>query len=188
MKTTPNLVVKRRSFRKRDPSQQRSQSVKQLKFSKNPYEYFSVASDILVIRCPKGKKSKALPYDVLLIQRRYPPHQGAWALPGGFVDRDEDAITAAMRELFEETGLKAKRFFEFGTFSHPKRDPRGRTLSVCFYTIYKRSLGTPRGGDDASHVQWFPINKLPQLAFDHKEMIQRGMKTFFRELGLAKFS
>lgn len=145
--------------------------------SKNPYQYFSVASDILVIR-----RGPSHVLDVLLIQRKYPPHQGSWALPGGFVDRHENALTAAKRELREETRLKGKKFVEFGTFSDPHRDPRGRTLSVSYYTVYTASYGTPRGCDDASHVEWFPLRKLPRLAFDHKQMIAKGIARFRHDL------
>ena len=141
--------------------------------ARSPYEYFSVAADIMVLRCPnKGR------LEVLLIQRKNPPYQGHWALPGGFLDLHEDALMAAKRELEEETGLKCNDLVEFGSFSDPNRDPRGRVITISFYTVLKKSGGQAVAGDDASHVEWFPVRRLPVLAFDHKEMIAKGLLRF----------
>lgn len=116
-------------------------------------------------------------WQVLLIQRKNPPFQSKWALPGGFLDRDEDALTAARRELQEETGLKCRDLIEFGAFTTPGRDPRGRTATVAFFTFLKRNSGKPVAADDAENVQWFPIDRLPHLAFDHKKIILCGIKS-----------
>lgn len=139
---------------------------------KNPYEFFAVAADILVLR-NQGKR-----LELLLIQRKCEPHQGSWALPGGFLDRDEDALTAARRELREETRLRTRKFVEFGTFSDPKRDPRGRTLSVSYYTLWSPQAGVPRGSDDAGLAEWFDVHRLPPLAFDHAQMIRKGLARY----------
>jgi 8-oxo-dGTP diphosphatase len=136
---------------------------------KFPYQFFSISADILVFRY-SGR------WEALLIQRKNPPFQSSWALPGGFLDRREDALTAARRELNEETGLNCKELIEFGAFTAPDRDPRGRTATVAFYTFWKRSSGKAVASDDAKNVQWFPISRLPSLAFDHKEIISRGIK------------
>jgi len=129
-------------------------------------------------------------FEVLLIQRKNPPYQFRWALPGGFLDRDEDAITAARREFEEETGLCAKRLHEFGSFSDPDRDPRGRCVTISFYTLVRGKGSSAAAGDDAGDLKWFPVSKLPPLAFDHPEMIQKGWKKFVAEnskkLSLAK--
>ena len=119
---------------------------------------------------------------VLLIQRKNPPYQFAWALPGGFVDRDEDALAAGRRELREETGLRCRKLVEFGSFSRPDRDPRGRTVTIAYYTVLLTSHGEPEAGDDAGQVQWFPANRLPRLAFDHREMIQKGLQRYRHDL------
>lgn len=122
-------------------------------------------------------------WEILLIERRFPPYAGMWALPGGFVDRREDALTAAKRELNEETGLKALRLREFGSFSAPDRDPRGRTVTIAFYAVLKRNgVRKVTAGDDAGRARWFRKSALPRLAFDHKEMIAKGLRAFRRDM------
>jgi len=139
---------------------------------KNKYAIFAVAADILVVRHLRAK------LDILLIQRKFEPYRNCWALPGGFLEHDEDALTAARRELEEETGLRCAKFVEFGSFSDPKRDPRGRTVTVAFYSVWNSRAGTPRASDDASHAQWFSTRRLPPLAFDHAEMIRKGLARY----------
>jgi len=117
-----------------------------------------------------GYDSKKL--DILLIKRGIEPFKGQWALPGGFVRMEESAEEAAIRELQEETGLLNVYMEQLYTFSQPERDPRGRTVSVAFFAlINKNDFLKPRGGDDASEAEWFNIKELPNLAFDHKEII-----------------
>ena len=108
---------------------------------------------------------------LLLIRRAKEPFQGKWALPGGFVDMDETLETACLRELYEETGLCLQQVQQFRVFDAIDRDPRDRTLSVVFYGV----LDTPaavKGSDDASEACWFPLGELPELAFDHREIIR----------------
>jgi len=117
-----------------------------------------------------GYDSKKL--DILLIKRGIEPFKGQWALPGGFVRMEESAEEAAIRELREETGLLNVYMEQLYTFSQPERDPRGRTVSVAFFAlINKNDFLKPQGGDDASEAEWFNIKELPNLAFDHKEII-----------------
>jgi len=113
--------------------------------------------------------------EVLLIQRKNPPFQGDWALPGGFVDMDETLETAVARELFEETGLKNIGLQQLHAFSTPGRDPRGHTISVVFWGFLKDSQQTI-AGDDAQDAAWFDIDKLPKLAFDHKDVMIFALK------------
>lgn len=133
------------------------------KFGK--YQFFSAAADVAVFRLHHQS------WEILLIQRLFPPFKNCWALPGGFIERNENAHQAARRELAEETGLKCRSLKEVGSFSDPKRDPRGRVLTVAFYTQYQKRLGSPVAGDDAGQTAWFPLKRLPRLAFDHREMI-----------------
>jgi 8-oxo-dGTP diphosphatase len=114
--------------------------------------------------------------DVLLIQRDKPPFEGAWALPGGFVDIEEPVMTAAKRELEEETGLKDIPLEQFYTFGTPGRDPRGRTISIVYYGFADRAQQTAHAGSDARNVRWFEIHNLPPLAFDHDEIISLAIK------------
>ena len=110
---------------------------------------------------------------VLLIERGGEPYKGSWALPGGFLNIDEEASDGARRELFEETGLRAGQIEQLGAFSAPDRDPRERVISIAYFTLMRVREVT--GGDDAARAQWFPINNLPPLAFDHKAIFNRAL-------------
>jgi 8-oxo-dGTP diphosphatase len=103
---------------------------------------------------------------VLLIERLNPPP--GWALPGGFVDPGETLETAVARELREEAGLEATRIEQFHTYSDPHRDPRHHTVSTIFLVD---AAGAPRAGDDAGRAAFFPYDRLPPLAFDHRDIL-----------------
>jgi len=107
---------------------------------------------------------------VLLIERGREPYKGKWALPGGFIDMDEELETACQRELEEETGLRVGELKQFRAYGGVNRDPRHRTISVIFYAFTEEELVT-RAGDDAAKAQWFPIDMLPELAFDHEQIL-----------------
>ncbi len=113
---------------------------------------------------------------VLLIERKNPPFKGMYALPGGFVDMDETVEQTAARELKEETGLDNIPLVQMHTFSEPNRDPRGRTVSVAFFALCNKARLNPFAGDDAKTLAWFDILDLPDLAFDHKEIIDFSVK------------
>jgi 8-oxo-dGTP diphosphatase len=115
-------------------------------------------------------KEKEEDHEILLIKRKNEPFEGMWALPGGFVDMDETVETAASRELFEETNLSGIHLEQFHVFSELDRDPRGRTVSVVFKGFIKDDQEA-RANDDAKEVRWFDVNKLPELAFDHRKII-----------------
>jgi 8-oxo-dGTP diphosphatase len=111
---------------------------------------------------------------VLLIQRKYDPFKGCWALPGGFVDYGETTEEAVIREFQEETGLQTRIQQLVGVYSAPDRDPRGHTISV----VYKLNVisGVLEAGDDAADVNYFNINQLPCLSFDHKKIIMQTVE------------
>lgn len=113
---------------------------------------------------------------VLLIQRGGVPFRGKWAIPGGFVDMDEDLETAARRELEEETGMTELYLEQLYTFGAPKRDPRERVISVAYYALVKLADHKVRAASDARNVAWFPVAKLPELAFDHDEILEVAVK------------
>ncbi len=127
----------------------------------------------LTVDCLIFRKEPVL--QLLLIQRKFPPFENNWALPGGFVEMEEDLIEAAKRELNEETGLDGIDLFQLQTFGKPGRDPRGRTISVVFWgeSANEKSV---IAGDDAQKARWFTISKLPKLAFDHEEILKLGFK------------
>ncbi len=112
----------------------------------------------------------------MLIRRDRPPYEGEWALPGGFVDMDETLEEAIARELEEETSLSGIDLQQLHAFSAIDRDPRGRTVSVVFWGILQNDQQA-KAGDDARDAAWFEISKLPELAFDHKEVVETAIKT-----------
>ncbi|MCF7978709.1 MAG: NUDIX hydrolase [Chromatiaceae bacterium] len=119
---------------------------------------------------------------LLLIERGNEPFKGSWALPGGFVDIDEDLETCAARELAEETGVKNLYLEQLGTFGKPGRDPRERVISVAYLALAPESRLQVRAGDDAAAAAWFPVNALPPLAFDHDEIIAMAHRRLVAKL------
>lgn len=108
---------------------------------------------------------------VLMIERALEPFKGRWALPGGFVRVDETLDEAARRELEEEAGLKNVFLEQLYTFGEVKRDPRERVVSVAYYSLVKLAAYDTKAATDAADAQWFPISKVPKLAFDHAEIL-----------------
>lgn len=108
---------------------------------------------------------------ILLIQRKNPPFKDCWALPGGFVDPDEDLHPCALRELQEETGVKLEDLKQLGAYGDPKRDERGRVVTVAFWADLKKEVEV-FAADDAKNARWYIISELPGLAFDHDRIIQ----------------
>ena len=121
--------------------------------------------------------SKTDGISILLIERKYPPFKQSWALPGGFVQENESLETAVKRELEEETGIKVSFLEQLYTFGEPGRDPRQRVISVTYFGLVKSGFYQElKASTDAEDVKWFSIKKLPRLAFDHKEIIQRAIE------------
>ncbi|AIN74683.1 NUDIX hydrolase [Flavobacterium psychrophilum] len=129
-----------------------------------------VTVDAVIIR-------KSTDNQLLLIKRKNKPFENCWALPGGFVDENEDLEVAAKRELEEETQIKIDSLQQFGTFGKPFRDPRGHMISVAYFgEVPENTIAI--ASDDAKEVAWFAVNELPNLAFDHQEIIEKALKTF----------
>ena len=114
--------------------------------------------------------------DVLLIQRKHPPFEGCWALPGGFIEMEEPLEASALRELAEETGVTDVALTEVGIFGAPSRDPRGRVITIAYATVVEKSILNVKAGSDASEAAWFSNTELPKLAFDHNEIIQKALE------------
>ena len=112
---------------------------------------------------------------VLLIERALEPFQGRWALPGGFLRLEETVDEAARRELAEETGLRNVFLEQLYTFGAVGRDPRERVVSVAYYALVKLSDHRAKAATDASNAQWFPVSKVPKLAFDHAEVFAAAL-------------
>ncbi len=113
--------------------------------------------------------------EVLLIKRKNPPY--GWAIPGGFVDVGETVEQAARREIEEEVGLKIYLQGIFGVYSSPDRDPRHHTITTVFYAKLP-SENPPQAGDDAAECKLFSLTKLPDMAFDHKNILQDFLARF----------
>lgn len=109
---------------------------------------------------------------VLLIERALEPFKGRWAFPGGFVQVEEPLEDAARRELAEETGLKDVFLEQLHTFGAVERDPRERVVSVAYSALVKLSDHRAKAATDAARAQWFPLSKVPKLAFDHARILE----------------
>jgi 8-oxo-dGTP diphosphatase len=130
----------------------------------------------------------ALRPQVLLIERREPPWRGQWALPGGFVRKNEDLDAAARRELHEETGLTHATLEQVRAVGTPGRDTRGHVITVVYVglTAGDRHRLAPRG--DAADARWFDVagpEPLPTLAFDHGDLLRLGLEHLRRRLRQA---
>lgn len=106
---------------------------------------------------------------ILLIRRKNEPFRGKWALPGGYTDEGETAEQCCIREALEETGLRVEVKRLIGIFSKPGRDPRG-TVAAAY--LCEAEAGQLKGGSDAADARWFPLDGLPELAFDHRDIIR----------------
>ena len=109
---------------------------------------------------------------VLLIERDLEPFRGRWALPGGFVHVDETLEEAARRELEEEAGVRAVYLEQLYTFGELRRDPRERVVTVAYYALVRASGHAPHADTDARAAAWFPVARLPRLAFDHGRIVE----------------
>lgn len=113
---------------------------------------------------------------LLLIQRRGDPFKNCWALPGGFVRIEEELEEAALRELQEETGVSKVYLEQLCTVGTVNRDPRERVVTVAYYALVNLGDYKLAAATDASDAAWFPVRSLPNLAFDHKEIISLAIK------------
>lgn len=130
----------------------------------------AVTADCIVITKEPDPK-------VLLVERGDEPFKGCWAFPGGFMNMDETTEQCAIRELEEETGLRVSDVHQIGAYSKVYRDPRGRTITVAYLAIVDEPIAV-NGQDDAAKAQWFPLSTLPELAFDHDDIIQDAIKLY----------
>lgn len=134
------------------------------------YPHPAVSADCVVFGFKRGR------FEVLLVERGAAPYKGSWAFPGGFMEIVETAEQTAHRELREETGLCGVDLEQLGAFSDVERDPRERVLTVAFYGVVRSADCRAVAGDDAAKVRWFPLSKLPKLAFDHGNILSQAIE------------
>lgn len=112
---------------------------------------------------------------VLLIKRGIQPFLGQWALPGGFVRIDESLDAAARRELKEETNLEDVFLEQLYSFGRVDRDPRERVISVTYFALVNLINRRPKADTDAAEAVWWDIGKIPDLAFDHRHILDSAL-------------
>jgi 8-oxo-dGTP diphosphatase len=147
------------------------------------YPHPAVTTDVVVFTIREQR------LHLLLIQRANPPFQGQWALPGGFLDIDEDIDACAARELAEETGLSDLFLEQLYTFGAPGRDPRERVISVAYYALVSNErINEPVASSDAAAVAWFPFEQLPDTAFDHAQIVAKAHERLVAKLDYSSIA
>lgn len=139
----------------------------------------AVTTDVVIFTIRKEK------LEVLLVKRGGEPFKGYWALPGGFVDIDEDLEACALRELEEETGVTGVYLEQLYTFGAPDRDPRERVISVTYYAMVPAERINLQAASDADDVGWFEVDSLPPLAFDHESIVAMAHKRLASKLNYS---
>ena len=135
-----------------------------------PYPRPAVTVDLVLFALRKGV------LQVLLIRRKKDPFAGRWAIPGGFLDIDERVEDAVLRELKEETGVEGIPLMSpLGVFAEPRRDPRGRTISLAYVGVVREPIPEPKGGDDAAEAAWHDLDEVGGLAFDHDLILDQAV-------------
>ena len=140
------------------------------------YPHPAVTTDIVIFTI-RDKQLK-----LLQIMRGGDPYKGKWALPGGFVQLDEDLESGARRELSEETGISGVYLEQLYTFGSVDRDPRERVITVAYYALIPSDKIKLRAATDAEAVGWFSMDELPKLAFDHKKIVDMAHERLVAKL------
>lgn len=160
----------------------------------SPYWHPALTTDAVVF----GFDNQESSLQILLIKRgkanpgETPAFEGCWALPGGFIQKDEPVDECVQRELNEETymkifdndkGIMPEFIEQLHTFSSRNRDPREFVITVAYYALVKKEKYIVRGGDDAAEAKWFSINELPEnMAFDHLDIIKMAIDSLRKKI------
>ena len=135
-----------------------------------------VTVDIVIFTIQAGELK------VLLVKRGVPPFSGQFAIPGGFVLEGESLDQAALRELREETGVAEVYLEQLYSFGDPRRDPRGRVVTITYFALISAEHSELRAGTDAAAAAWFPVDAVPDLAFDHKKILDYAVERLRNKL------
>ncbi len=146
---------------------------------KKKYKFTVVASDIVILTI-KDKKLQTL-----LISMKKKPFAGYWAGPGGMVKPNESVDEAAKRILKEKSGVSGVYLEQLYTFGKVNRDPFGRVVSVAYFALIPSDSLILKTTKEYGDIKWFPIDKLPKLAYDHKEIIKRAINRLRNKLGYS---
>jgi 8-oxo-dGTP diphosphatase len=138
-------------------------------YNPDDYDRPSVTVDVVIFALVEDD------LQVLLIKRKKEPFAGMWAIPGGFVRINESLEAAAARELAEETGVTDVYMEQLYTFGAPDRDPRTRVITVAYFALVPHDAISHRPGDDAAETGWFSMFALPELAFDHADILHYAL-------------
>ncbi|VAV90965.1 Nudix-related transcriptional regulator NrtR [hydrothermal vent metagenome] len=143
------------------------------------YPHPAVTTDIVIFTVKEGA------LNLLLIKRGEEPFKNHWAIPGGFLLMDEDLNGCAIRELREETGVSDVYLEQLCTFGAVDRDPRERVLSVAYYALIPSDNIILKAGTDATDAKWFPLSALPDLAFDHSDIVKMAQERLSAKMGYS---
>jgi 8-oxo-dGTP diphosphatase len=146
------------------------------------FQLTALATDVVIFTIQKNQ------LQVLLIEMKKDPFLGMWAIPGGLVDVDESVDQAAGRHLLAKTGVKNVYLEQLYTFGDVRRDPYGRVVSVAYFALIPHKGISLKTTHEYGGVAWFPVHKLPKLAYDHKEMIRTAVDRLKAKLGYTTIS
>ena len=144
--------------------------------SSNGFAKHAIAVDVVLFTIQGGTLK------VLLVKRQRPPYRGAWALPGGIVGPEESVDDAALRELQEETSISRIYLEQLYTFGEPNRDPRGRVITVSYYALVNWQQFQLKARQRVSEADWFAVKRLPELAFDHRRIVDYALERLRNKL------
>ena len=144
--------------------------------SSNGFAKHAIAVDVVLFTIQGGTLK------VLLVKRQRPPYRGAWALPGGIVGPEESVDDAALRELQEETNISRIYLEQLYTFGEPNRDPRGRVITVSYYALVNWQQFQLKARQRVSEADWFAVKRLPELAFDHRRIVDYALERLRNKL------
>jgi len=136
--------------------------------SKKKYKFAAIATDVAILTIKEGK------LQILLIKMKKKPYEKCWAIPGGLVNPNESVDQAAGRILLAKTGLKNVYLEQLYSFGDVNRDPFGRVVSVAYFSLLPEGKFNLKTTKEHGEIQWFPVDEIPSLAYDHSEILKKA--------------